>query len=104
MSTRNQISGSITFDVASLADAIATRLQQPASSTPGPIPLSLSDAIEAVLSSLPNGISSSRHGGDRRAIAKDIAEMLATSSVTFVRHTPAAPVSERDWFSRHSDS
>lgn len=101
MSTRNQISGSITFDVASLADAIAARLQQPAAG-PASVP---SDIAEVVIKAhLPVGVN------DRAQVAAHLVSWLAEFGYTLVRHpretpaAPAAPTTERDWFSRRNDS
>lgn len=102
MSTRNQISGSITFDVASLADAIATRLQQPA---PGPVPLAPRVAATQLSDAL-----ASETGAESYSTAHRLIEYLAVRGITLVQDIPPPSVDQsnasemQDWFSRRNDS
>lgn len=92
--TKNQITGSISLDVSSLADAIVERLQQPAGS--GLVEVPSADAASIVSPAL----SAATGLYDWKA-ASDLAENLRDAGYVLAKlpATPAAP----SWFDRSSD-
>jgi hypothetical protein len=91
---KHQISASLVLDVASLADAIAERLQQPA---PGLTAVTPHEALIRLAEALSNTL-----GLHDRQAAADMLTMLRAAGYVLAA-LPTAPATPTDWFSRGND-
>ena len=92
---RNQISGSFSVDVSSLADAIAERLQSPAGPVLTEVPQDEAARIVASLLAEATGLFEHR-------TAVDMLEHLAATGFVLARRPARQPVADA-WFGRSED-
>ncbi len=96
MTMRNQISGAVTFDVSSLADAIAERLKQPST---GLTALSREETADVLSAALDQSFGMQSHGD-----AVDLTVGLIRAGYVLARIPAPAPAEQpADWFKRETD-